>query len=147
MKSMIRYNPATRSLTDWGFDSVLNSFDRIFDDSMFVVGAKMPQVDVREEDGKYVLEADLPGLTEKDIDVKVDGNILTISSARKEEKEDKKNGYLIKERTSCSFSRAFTLPDDVARDKINASFKNGLLTLDMEKSPESKPKSIEVKAN
>jgi HSP20 family protein len=147
MKSILAYNPNTRSLVDWGFDTFLDSFDRVFDDPVFSMNGKLPRVDVREEEGKYILEADVPGLTEKDIDVKVDGNLLTISSAKKEETENKKDGYLIKERKSYSFSRSFTLPDDVARDKIEAHFKNGLLSLTMEKNPESKPKSIEIKSN
>ncbi len=146
MKSILTYNPNTGSLVDWGFDTFLDSFNRVFDDPIFTWNGKFPSVDVREEEGKYILEADLPGLTEKDIDVRVDGNLLTISSAKKEEKDDKKDGYLIRERKSYSFSRSFTLPDDVAKDKIEAQFKNGMLSLSMEKNPESKPKSIEIKS-
>jgi HSP20 family protein len=145
MNSLLKYNPKTKSLVDWGFDSFLDSFDRIFNEPYFAIEGKFPRVDVREEEGKYVLEAELPGLTEKDIDVKVDGNLLTISSAKNEEKESKKDGYLIKERKAYSFCRTFTLPEDVAKDKIEARFANGLLSLEMEKNPEAKPRQITVK--
>jgi len=147
MKSIITYEPAVRNLANWGLDSFLDTFERIVDEPLFATTNHFPRVDVREEEGQYVLEADLPGLTEKDIDVKVDGNLLSISSSKKEEKENKKDGYLIKERKAYSFSRSFTLPDDVGRENIEAHFKNGLLTLTLTKNPEAKPKTIDVKTN
>ena len=90
------------------------------------------------------VEADLPGLTDKDVDVKVDGDLLTISSIKKEEKE---KGYIIRERHDAGFSRSFTIPKDIDKDKIKAHFKNGVLSLELPKTPEAKPRSIEVKSN
>ncbi|MBR6342134.1 MAG: Hsp20/alpha crystallin family protein, partial [Treponema sp.] len=80
----------------------------------------------------YVLDMDLPGLTEKDVDLSLKDNVLTISSTQEEKKENKKNSeWIVHERTSSSFSRSFTLPDDVEGSKISASFKNGVLTITM----------------
>jgi HSP20 family protein len=84
-------------------------------------------------------------MTEKDIEVKVEENLLTVSAKKEADKEEKKNGYVLRERKSSSFSRSFVLPKEVNRDAIKAEFKNGLLTLTMEKTPKAQPKMIEVK--
>lgn len=107
----------------------------------------LPTVDVREEKDHYLLEAEMPGLTEKDVDIKLEGNLLSIKAEKQEKEESKKDGYLIRERRSRSYSRSFVLPDDVDPEKIEASFKNGVLDLRMPKKPESKPKQIPVKNN
>lgn len=119
-------------------------FGRVFDD-IPELSSRTPAVDVRELDDRYVLEAELPGMTQKDIDVKVEDNLLTISSAKQDEKEEKKNGYIMRERSSSSFRRSFVLPKDADPQKIDAHFKNGLLSLELHKTPESKPRAIEVK--
>jgi HSP20 family protein len=139
--NLIKYRPFN-DLLSWDADGIL---DRFFDDDFFGTFGKYPKVDVREENGKYIIEADLPGLTEKDLDVKVEGNLLTISSKKTEEKKEKKNGYLVQERRSSSFARSFMLPKNVEKDKIEAHFKNGLLTLSLPKAPEAEPKKISVK--
>ena len=123
------------------FDRMLDSF---FKDTPFW-NTNAPSVDITESDDAYVLEADLPGMNDKDIDVKVENDILTISSNREEKKEENKKGYLLKERRSCSFSRSFVLPKDVDRSNIEAHFKNGVLTLNLPKSPEAKPRNIDIK--
>ena len=104
-----------------------------------------PAVDVRETESGYLMEVDLPGHTEKDVEVKLDNNLLTISSKKDEKHEEKKDGYLVKERRYASFSRSFVLPEEVDREKIDAQFKNGVLTLSFPKTPSAKPKLIEVK--
>jgi len=126
-----------------GWDSV---FDNFFNGDTFGLNRNYPTVDVREDGDRYIMEAELPGLTEKDIDVNLDDNLLTISSKKKEEKEEENEGYLIHERKAYSFKRSFVIPKDVNREKIDANFKDGLLILTMEKAPESKPKKIEVKS-
>jgi HSP20 family protein len=93
------------------------------------------------------MEVELPGLTEKDVEVKLENTLLTISSNRDEKKEEKKNGYVLRERTSTHFSRSFVLPEGVDREKIAAEFKNGVLQLFFPKVPAAKPKTIEVKAS
>lgn len=142
MKSLITYEPGYRNLFD-GFD---RTFDSLFNTSLFG-RARVPAVDIREEEDRYVLEAELTGLSEKDIDVKLDDNLLVISSKNEEDTESKQSGYILKERRSTTFSRSFVVPKDVDRKKIEARFKNGLLTLTLRKAPETKPKSIEVKVN
>jgi HSP20 family protein len=138
MNSLMKYEPKYVSL----FDDVDRMFNAFFDDDLFI---RTPAVDIHEEDGKYVLEAELTGLTEKDVDVKVHDNLLTISSKKESAKEESKNGYILKERKASSFSRSFVLPKDIDRDKIEATFTNGLLTLALPKTPAAQPKSIEVK--
>lgn len=123
------------------FDRTLESF---FTESGMMT--RMPNVDVKENDNNYVIEAELPGLTEKDVEVKVENRNLFISSVKKEEKEEKKENYLIKERSSFSFSRNFSLPEDADAESITGTFKNGVLTITIGKKPEKKPKSIKIKA-
>lgn len=141
MNSIVRYNRRPVSLLD-NFDRVLDSF---FNEEP-CLRASSPAVDVREEEDAYVLEAELPGLTDQDIDVKVDGNLLTVSSKKEENKDEKKNGYILRERHSRSFARSFVLPEDVDRDSIKAGFKHGLLKLELPKRPETKPRAIEIKS-
>ncbi|HUX13013.1 MAG TPA: Hsp20/alpha crystallin family protein [Spirochaetia bacterium] len=132
-----------------GTPSILGDFDRyfarLFDDTPSL-GSRVPAVDVQELDDRYVLEADLPGMTQKEIDVKVEDNLLTISSEKKAETEQKPEGYIVRERRASSFRRSFVLPKDVDHDKIEAHFRNGILRLELHKSPEAKPRAIEVKA-
>ena len=112
-------------------------FNSLFEDGCGVPELRkthfgMPKVDVKQNGDTYVLDMDLPGLTEKDVDLSLKDNVRTISSTHEEKKENKKNSeWIVHERTSSSFSRSFTLPDDVEGSKISASFKNGVLTITM----------------
>ncbi|MBN2443981.1 MAG: Hsp20/alpha crystallin family protein [Spirochaetales bacterium] len=142
--NIVRYKPITKSIFDWDFDSLL---DRFYSNGQVEFSTGFPKVDVKDGKDNYTIEAELPGYTEKDVDVKVDGDLLTISSAKKEEKEEKKNEYIIRERHERSFTRSFTLPKDIDRENIKAHYKNGVLSLELPKKPETKPRSIEVKAN
>ena len=135
--NLVRYEPTTLSL--------LNSFDRLFDGIFDDRPANVPAVDVRETETGWNMEVDLPGLTEKDVEVKLDNNLLTVSSRVEEKQEEKKNGYLLRERRSSSFCRSFVLPDEADREKIEASFANGVLSLSFQKVPAALPKTIEVK--
>jgi HSP20 family protein len=107
----------------------------------------MPAVDVVESEKSYEIAADLPGMDEKNIEVKVAEGVLTIKGEKQEEKEEKKDYYL-QERSFGSFQRRFDLPESVDSDKIEASFKKGVLTVTLPKKPEAqKPtKKIEVKS-
>ena len=137
MARLMTYRPADL----WNWDSVL---DRFFDDSPLDLG-RSPAVDVREGEKEYTMEVELPGLTEKDLEVNVENNLLTLSSKKEEDRKEEKKNYLVRERRSFEFKRSFSLPEDVQRDGINAEFKNGLLTLTLPKSPEAQPRKIEVK--
>jgi len=107
-----------------------------------------PAVDIAEKDNAYEITAELPGIAEKDVDVKLAGGVLTIKGEKKSEKEEKKKDYVLSERSYGSFERSFGLPDGVDAEKIDAMFKNGVLTVTLPKKPEAqKPeKKIAVRA-
>jgi HSP20 family protein len=140
MRGLIRYT-RPNNLFDW--DGLLDNF---FTDTP-VWNARTPAVDVREAEDEYLMEAELPGLTDKDIELNIEDNILTLSSKKEQNKEEKKNGYLIRERRKHEFARTFVLPKDVDREKIKGEFKNGLLVVSIPKKPEAKPRKIDVKSN
>jgi len=148
MNSVTLYRrPAVARSVFENFDDMIESF---FGRDTFVpanlTGSRVPAVDVRETPDGYLVEAELPGLTEKDISVKVEDRTLMIESVKAEKTEKEEEGrYVIRERRSLSFSRAFTLPEDAETDGIEASFKNGVLEVGIKKRPEAKPRSIEVK--
>ena len=141
MNNLIHYKPV-------GAFDLLGDFSRVLD-SFFPdtpARGRAPAVNVREEENGYVLEAELPGLNQDEVDVKVEDNLLTISSAKKKSTKEEKNGYLIRERVESSFTRSFALPRNVDKEAISAKFKNGILVLEMQKKKEDKTRSIEVKA-
>jgi len=107
----------------------------------------MPAVDVVESEKAYEITADLPGMDEKNIEVKVADGVLSVKGEKQEEKEEKKKNYYLQERSFGSFQRSFELPESVDPDKIEARFKKGVLTVTLPKRPEAqKPaKQIEVK--
>jgi HSP20 family protein len=109
--------------------------------------AATPAVDVTETENAYEIAAELPGMDEKNIDVKFADGVLTIKGERQEEREEKEKGYHLRERSFGSFQRAFQVPEGVDTDKIEASFKKGLLTVTLPKTAESQKaaKKIEVK--
>jgi HSP20 family protein len=108
----------------------------------------MPAVDVAETDKAYEITAELPGLEEKNIEVKLANGVLSIKGERQEEKEQKEKDYYRRERSFGSFERSFQVPDGVDEDKIEANFKNGVLSVTLPKSAEAQKqaKKIDVKA-
>ena len=107
----------------------------------------MPAVDVTETDGGLEVTAELPGIDEKNIEVKLANHTLTIKGEKRDEKEETKKDYYMRERTFGSFQRSFTVPEGVEMDKIEASFKRGVLTVTLPKTVEAKKaeKKIAVK--
>ena len=103
-----------------------------------------PPVDIYETENELVLKADLPDLQDKDIDVRVADNTLTIRGERKFEKDVNEDNYLRIERSYGSFTRSFSLPNTVSSENIRAEYHNGVLTLHMAKRAESKPKQIKI---
>lgn len=97
--------------------------------------AMVPSVDVVEKDNMFEVTADLPGVDEKNVEVKLSGDILTIKGQREERKEEKKQDYYLCERQFGAFERSFQVPENVDSSKIDASFKNGVLTLSLPKKP------------
>lgn len=104
-----------------------------------------PDFDVKETKDTFVFKADLPGIKEADLDVRLTQNRLTIAGKRESEKTDKGDTFYTYERSYGSFSRSFTLPEGVDGDKIKAELKDGVLTIELPKPPELQPKKIAVK--
>ncbi len=106
--------------------------------------AFVPRVDIKENKTNYKIVAELPGLEKDDVKVEVNDHILTIEGEKKEEKEEKEDGYYRVERSYGSFHRSFGLPEDIKEEKIEAGFKNGVLTLTIPRSKEQKAKQINI---
>ena len=104
----------------------------------------IPAMDLVETEDHFVLRADLPGLTESDVNIEVNENVLTLSGERRHEHEAKKDGYYRLERGSGQFSRSLTLPDGVDADAITASFDKGVLEVRIPKPEERKPRRVAI---
>jgi HSP20 family protein len=138
MVYMVRRNPVHNG-------SVLNELDRVWD-SLVSDRGTYPAVDIIENEHGYEIEADLPGISENDVEAKVEDRVLIIQSTeKKQENEADSARYLIRERRSRAFSRSFVVPKDADVTAIEASFKNGVLRLFLPKLPEAKPRSIEIR--
>jgi HSP20 family protein len=119
-----------------------NAFPGRADSSAMTAWA--PSVDIYETENELVLKADLPDISEKDLDIRVENNMLTIRGERKFEQKVKEENYLRIERTYGSFSRSFSLPNTINTEAIKADYKNGVLTVEIPKRAESKPKQVKV---
>lgn len=151
----------TRSGDGGGFPSLFNlrdQFDRMFESMMH--GWPMPwreaprldlgnfdfapRVDTAETETAYEISAELPGVDEKDVKLTLEDNVLCISGEKKAEREEKKKDYVMSERSYGSFKRAFTLPDNVAAEKIAATFEKGVLKVTLPKAAPSPAKHREI---
>jgi HSP20 family protein len=103
-----------------------------------------PAMDLVETDDHFVLRADLPGMTESDVNIELEDNVLTVAGERKAEHEDKREGYYRVERAFGSFSRALTLPKGVDPEAVTADFKNGVLEVRVPKPEQRKPRKIAI---
>lgn len=112
---------------------------------LITTGDWTPRVDISETDKEFVIKAEIPEVKKEDVKVSVDNGVVTIQGERKQEKEDKGKKFHRVERYYGSFVRSFSLPDNIDETKIKASFQDGMLNLEIPKTAESKPKSIEVK--
>ena len=112
------------------------------------MGSVNPAVDVSEKDKEFEITAELPGMSEKDIEVKLSNGNLMIKGEKREETEEHEKDYHLSERRYGSFVRSFAVPDGVDAEKIEAAFENGVLKVRLPKSPQAKAseKKIEVKA-
>jgi HSP20 family protein len=104
----------------------------------------VPPVDVYEDEHHVTLKAELPGVNPKDVDIRIENNVLTVRGERKFEKEEKEENFHRIERRYGSFMRSFTLPNTVNPDSVKADYDNGLLKIQFEKRAEAKPKQIQV---
>ena len=103
-----------------------------------------PPVDVYEDEHNVTLKIEVPGVDEKDIDVRVENNVLTVHGERKFEKEEKEENFRRVERQYGSFTRTFTLPNTVDSEKVSANYEKGILKIALPKKAEAKPKQIKV---
>jgi HSP20 family protein len=125
-------------------------WSNLFDDDFFpVVSSRttsMPAVNIREDEKKFSLDLAVPGIDKKDLKIEIHEDVITISSENKTEKEENHDGFKRREFSYSSFCRSFYVPDNVNKDKIEASYKDGILTVEIPKEEEEKAKiSREVK--
>jgi HSP20 family protein len=148
MKAVTMYRPTIQNALSV-FDRYFESF---FGDSPLAPAAKifnhLPPVDVRETEKAYVLDMELPGYDEKNIDVHIEGGNLSIESKTEESHEEKKDEgtFILRERRLNSFSRSFKLPENADPETVSASFKNGILNLEIQKQAEARKKTIQINA-
>ncbi|MBV1929391.1 MAG: Hsp20/alpha crystallin family protein [Gammaproteobacteria bacterium] len=127
------------------FNNIVNhGFLHGDEDSASSIATWIPAVDIKEENDRFLLKADIPGVDPKDIDVSMTDGVLTVRGDRSEEIKEEKDGYKRIERTSGSFYRRFVLPDTTDAEGITANCNKGVLELVIPKKPTSKPKRIEV---
>ena len=143
--TLVKWAPNSASI----FDEMNRMVRTVFDDDwnlpVYRDSIWNPAVDVKENEKSFVLTADIPGLPKKDVKINVSNRVLTIHGERREEKENKDGTFYYRERHIGSFSRSFQLPDTVNEDCIQASFNNGVLSIELPKLEDSLPKDREVK--
>jgi len=140
-------------ITRWepfrNMSNLQDQVNRLFDASLRAkeenaLTAWAPSVDIYETENELVVKADIPDVNEKDIDVRVENNTLTIRGERKFEQKVKEENYLRVERTYGTFSRSFTMPNTINTEAIKAEYKQGVLTVELPKRAETKPKQVKV---
>ncbi len=144
MKDITRWDPF-KEVVDLGsmVDRFFNRgpfFRRATEDSKWV-----PAIEIEDKDDKLIVRAEVPGVDKKNIKVNIENDILTIKGETKKEDEVKEKGYYYSERTYGSFYRSISLPAPVNKSKVNANYKDGILTIELPKSEETKATEIEIK--
>src|SRR5438105_6444310 len=147
--ALIRWEPVLELNT---IQSEINRlFNTFFDTPPSTPGAGngghrrwLPAMDLLETDNDFVLRADLPGLSQGDVNIELEDNVLTLSGERKAEHEERKGGYYRVERASGSFSRSLTLPEGVDAEAVKASFDRGVLEVRIPKPEERKPRRVQI---
>lgn len=142
-------------LTRWDpyreFNTLQNRLNRLFNssfnegrDESLATASFAPAVDVYEDEHSVTLKIEVPGIDEKDIDVRIENNTLTVHGERKFDKDEKEDNYRRIERQYGSFTRTFTLPTTVDTDSVSANYEKGVLKVKLAKKAEAKPKQIKV---
>lgn len=150
--AITKYSLRRPTYSNWSdLDDVSNRLSRFFDESIFNApmresGRWVPPVSVSETSDELLLTAELPGMSEDDISIDLENNVLTISGEKNEVREegDEERRYHVYERHFGSFNRSFTLPRTVDPNDIRATFDNGILTVKMPKVAEAKGRKIEI---
>ena len=130
-----------RDLTGWDPFREMTTFPPFVSSPL---AAFAPQFEVKETKDAFIFKADLPGVEEKNIEVSLTGNRLTVSGFREEEERHESENFFADERAFGNFTRAFTLPDGVDSEQVSADLKDGVLTLHIPKKPEHQPKKISI---
>ena len=136
-----RWDPVREVFT---LESRFKPLFRGFDQSASQTAGFVPAVDIYEDAEKVVLKLEVPGVEEKDLDVRVEKNTLTVKGQRNFEKEEKEENFHRIERRYGSFYRSFTLPTSVDAENVDAKYNAGVLKLELKKKPEAQPKQIKV---
>jgi HSP20 family protein len=143
-------NDPFRDLMRWS-DALARSFDRdlgeLRTDGGFDRPSWTPPCDIFEDGEGILLKVELPEVDAKDVDIRLEGNTLTLRGERKLEREDRKEGYTRLERWSGSFLRSFTLPSSVDVEQVSAESRDGILRVFLPKKAETKPRQIKVQAS
>lgn len=155
---------AKRATPSYPMFQLHREIDRLFDEafrgfpSVFREGFEWPEItpimlapnlDIKETDENYVISVEIPGVAKEDVDIRLDGDTLTIHGEKKQEKKEDKENYHCVERHYGSFERVLTIPKDANADNIDAKFKDGVLTINIKRQAKSAPKEVkkvEVKA-
>ena len=142
--SLVRWMPNSMMNRNWNrmMEEMLGDID-----SQMVTRSWMPRMDIMESEDGYKLVADLPGMGKDDITITYEDGVLTLSGERKVVKEEKKESVHLNERVFGRFTRSFSIGGALKADKITASFKDGVLEVNLPKAEEAKPKKIEIKAS
>ena len=141
--TLVKWNPAGNML-NWR-ENLLEDF---FKNDHFHTPSRenwYPVVDVNEDDDGYHFQMELPGLTKEDVKISFKDDVLLVNGEKKAEQKEEKKNYHYYERRFGKFQRAFRISSDIIVDKIDASFKDGVLMIDLPKAEIAKPKEIEVK--
>ena len=120
-------------------------FDRLWPEWRTEIGEEWsPAINFSEKDGKYSITADIPGMNKEDISVTLEDGYLTVSGKKEESKEDKEANYYMKETRYGSFSRSLRLPEDVDEARIEATYKDGVLSVSVEKNEKASTRKVEI---
>ncbi len=126
-------------------DRFLNDTVRLFDDNVSERMGWRPSVDMEEDKESFIITAELPGIKKDDIKITIADNKVMISGEISEEKDIQEKNYFLKERSRGKFSRGFTLPTSIDSTKVEATYKEGILTLTLPKAEEARPREITIK--
>ena len=136
--AVLRNFPETR----WDMDRL---FDEFFVRPMVTMNPAGPQADFYETDEDFVLEMNLPGFTEEDVDVNLEQGVLSITAEHSEEEEEEKGTYHLRERSWSRFTRSFSIPHTIDVENVDADFAKGVLKVRLPKAAEAKARKIEIK--
>jgi HSP20 family protein len=127
------------------FDGLFNELYSLPTSFLSTSGVDLsPRIDISETDAAYKIEAELPGINQEELDVKIDNNILTIKGKKEDIKEEKEKNYHLRERYYGAFQRSISLPNNIEPEKIKASFESGVLNISVPKNDKRTPKKIEI---